>query len=82
MDKVTVSREALAAVLNALNGPPHYIRELQATRMLDAIEEMAGRPKKNAINILVDEYNAAVKVYNEDAKAAEQFKPPGGENAV
>lgn len=34
MDTVTVDREALRAVLTAVTGEPHYIRELQATMSL------------------------------------------------
>lgn len=31
-DRVTVSAQPLAQIINALNGPAHYIRELQVTR--------------------------------------------------
>lgn len=57
MEKVTVSAEALRQVLMALNGPAHYIRELQVTR-----GPLVG--DDNPINILVEEYNAAVKAHN------------------
>lgn len=60
MEKVTVSADALRQVLNALSGPGHYIRELQATRNLG---RMIG-VEKNAINILCEEFNAAVAVHN------------------
>lgn len=48
--KVEVSADALRQVLEALNGPSHYIRELQVTRTLQGYE--------NPINVLVKEYNA------------------------
>lgn len=51
MNKVTVSADALRKVLEALNGPEHYIRELQYTRMPETIF------KDNPINILVREFN-------------------------
>lgn len=46
---VQVSAEALFSILNALNGPGHHIRELQATRspLFD-----------NPIDKLIKEYNA------------------------
>jgi len=62
MDKVTVSAEALRQVLQALNGPGHYIRELQVTR-----GPLVG--DDNPINILVAEYNAAVEAHNASTPA-------------
>ena len=56
MKTVTVSSEALQAVLKALLGPGHYIRELQVTMGLPGNE--------NPIDTLVKEYNAAVETYN------------------
>lgn len=58
MKTVTVNAEALEKVLNALNGPSYYIRELQMTRspLLN---------DSNPINILCAEYNEAVIAYNE-----------------
>lgn len=53
MDKITVSAESLRQVLQALNGPGHHIRELQATR-----GPLVG--DNNPINILVNEFNQAV----------------------
>jgi hypothetical protein len=50
MSKVTVDLEALRAVLQALTGEPHYIRELQAT---------IGLPD-NPIAKLIDDFNASV----------------------
>jgi len=50
---VTVSADALSRVLVALIGPPHRIRELQATRSLHKL----GFP--NPIDILIEQYNAA-----------------------
>ena len=49
---VTVSRDALKQVLNALaNGPAHHIREMQATRL------PADMFPDNPINILIAEFN-------------------------
>lgn len=56
MDKIEVSADALRAVLQALNGPPHYIRELQCTRGLPQLGDMPPNP----IDVLIAEYNAAV----------------------
>lgn len=57
MEKVTVSADALRQVLNALNGPGHHIRELQVTRNLPG--------STNPIDVLVEEFNAAVDVHNQ-----------------
>lgn len=54
METVTVNAEALRQVLCALIGPPHYIRELQATR--DNPPIFMGNP----IDRLIDDYNSAV----------------------
>ena len=64
MKKVTVSAAALRKVLNALNGPGYYIRELQVTR-----GPLIGGD--NPINILCDEYNAAVEAHNEARKVGD-----------
>jgi hypothetical protein len=53
-DTITVDRDALFQVLQALVGPGHLIRELQFTR---------GLPD-NPINKLVDQYNAFVAQEN------------------
>jgi hypothetical protein len=53
-DTVSVSRNALRRVLQALVGNPHEIRELQATR------EPASLFKDNPINILIEQYNAGL----------------------
>lgn len=58
MDKLTVSAEPLRTILQALIGPPHHIRELQATRRLPA--SMAGNP----IDVLIAEFNAAAEQCN------------------
>jgi len=58
MIQVTVSASALQELLQALNGPPHIIRELIATRGLGAFNV------KNPIDTLCDEYNAAVEQHN------------------
>lgn len=60
MEKVTVSADALKEVLTALNGPAHYIRELQALR-----DPPFG--SDNPINILCAEYNGAVDKHNDTA---------------
>jgi hypothetical protein len=59
VERVTVSAYALKQVLTALNGPAHYIRELQATR-----GPLVG--EDNPINILVNQYNAAVEAALKD----------------
>jgi len=51
---VSVDADALREVLQALIGPAHHIRELQATRSLHAM----GYP--NAIDTLVESFNEAV----------------------
>jgi cyanate lyase len=58
-EQVAVSADALKTVLEALNGPDHLIRELQATRNLDGL---AGEP--NPINLLITQYNEQVEAYN------------------
>lgn len=63
MEKVTVSAAALRRVLNALNGPGYYIRELQVTRNPMISPD-------NPINALCDEYNAAVEAFNAGAVVA------------
>lgn len=54
--KVLVDAEALRQVLDALNGPGHYIRELQVTRNLPG--------NNNPINTLVEQYNAFADEHN------------------
>lgn len=54
MRTIQVSADALGLVLIALQGPPHLIRELQATRSI-ALMGMGG---PNPINTLIDEYLA------------------------
>ena len=49
--KVTVSADSLRQVLVALNGPGHYIRELQVTR---------GPLFDNPIDKLIQEFNEQV----------------------
>lgn len=56
METVTVNAKALRQVLEALNGPGHYIRELQVTRDLPGVE--------NPIDTLTCEFNAAVEAFN------------------
>lgn len=67
METVTVNATALRRVLIALVGPPHYVRELQAT--------MGPLPligQDNPINILLSEYNAALQAHREPFSAIEQ----------
>lgn len=49
--KIEVSANALYSVLNALNGPAHLIRELQATLSLGDLDA------DNPINVLTNQYN-------------------------
>lgn len=55
--KIAVDAEALRQLLQAVTGPPHYIRELQAISGLPY--GMGG--EKNPINILNDEYGEWIK---------------------
>lgn len=54
MEKISVSTDTLRRVLEALSGPPHLIRELQATR-----GPLVG--DDNPINLLIKEYNEQIK---------------------
>jgi hypothetical protein len=56
MNDVTVDASALRQVLEALNGPDHYIRELQVTRRLPGVD--------NPINKLIEQFNNAVEAAN------------------
>lgn len=47
--KVPVTVEALHALLSALNGPSHYITELQVTR--------GPLSPTNPIDVLIEDYN-------------------------
>lgn len=60
MKTITVNADALRQVLQALVGPGHLIRELQATR-----GPIVG--KDNPINLLIEEYNAAAEKHNSEA---------------
>lgn len=55
-ERINVDKGALFLVLNALNGQPHYIRELRATRNLPKL----GNAPENPINILVRNYEGQV----------------------
>nr|WP_319566274.1 hypothetical protein [uncultured Rhodoferax sp.] len=67
MNTVTVSAPALRELLEALSGPGHLIRELQ---MLSG--PLVG--KDNPINILVDQYNAAIEAKpHSDDEAVDRF---------
>lgn len=57
---ITVDAAALREVLQALIGPGHHIRELQATRSLHKL----GHP--NAIETLVEQYNEWVSRAKEE----------------
>lgn len=50
---IEVDALALRDVLTALNGPPHLIREMQATISLTLVE--------NPIRTLIEQYNAAIQ---------------------
>lgn len=52
METVTVNAAALRAVLSALNGAEHEIRELQVSRNLPGEE--------SPIDVLIDDYNLAI----------------------
>jgi hypothetical protein len=52
--KIEVSQDALRTVLEAVVGPPHLIRELQATMSIHNLVP-------NAIVTLTNEYNDAIK---------------------
>lgn len=60
MEKITVSAAPLRRLLQALNGPPHLIQELQATRDLDFLSAAVANP----IDVLIAEYNAAIETHN------------------
>jgi hypothetical protein len=55
---VSVDANALGQVLRALNGPGHYIRELQVTRDLD---NKGLSLERNPINLLIEQYNSFVE---------------------
>lgn len=61
---VPVSLDALHQLLQALNGAPHYIREIQATRNLPGV--------KNPINVLIDDFN---RWADEQEKASQNPAP-------
>jgi hypothetical protein len=54
--KIPVSYKALRELLNALNGPGYYIRELQVTRSLPG--------NNNPINVITTQFNEAVERVN------------------
>ena len=54
--KISVSAKALRELLVAVNGPAHYIRELQVTRDMPL-----GMSDDNPINILTEQFNEQVK---------------------
>lgn len=51
---VSVDAAALRTVLQALTGPAHHIRELQATRSIAALTG------DDPIGVLIDDYQAAI----------------------
>jgi hypothetical protein len=61
--KVSVDAEALRRILQALNGPPHLIRELQATR--------GALFNNNPIDVLVREYNVWAGNHEADQRPPE-----------
>ncbi|BAQ02667.1 hypothetical protein AVU38_gp139 [Ralstonia phage RSL2] len=58
---VPVDAEALGELLRALNGPGHYIRELQVTMDFDR-KGLSDKP--NPINLLTDQFNEFVMKHN------------------
>jgi hypothetical protein len=58
MEKVLVSAAALRTVLEALNGQPHQIRELQVIRNLPG--------EKSAIDVLIEEFNEAATLERQE----------------
>jgi hypothetical protein len=54
-EMVSVDAHALRTVLQALIGPPHYIRELQMTRGIGALTG------DDPIQKLLDDFNAALE---------------------
>ena len=60
MKTITVDAQALRRILQALTGPPHLIRELQATR---GIAELTG---DDPIGTLVKQYNEALRGMGDD----------------
>lgn len=67
--RIEVDADALFALLSALNGHGHEIRELQATRSLDHIGLSMGT--RNPINVLTEEWNAYAEKVNGVQKPAE-----------
>lgn len=59
---MVVDAEALTLVVRALNGPDHYIRELQAIRGLDG---MPGQ-ERSPISVLTDQVRAQLKFQSEE----------------
>jgi hypothetical protein len=57
MKTIPVSADALGQVLSALQGAPHLIRELQATRSI----ALMGMGSPNPINTLIDDFLAATR---------------------
>lgn len=66
---VTVDGQALRQVLVALVGQPHHIRELQATRSLHKL----GYP--NPIDILIEQFNAAVEPQPPQPSPVQDYPP-------
>jgi hypothetical protein len=59
MKTVTVDAEALRAVLQALIGPAHHIRELQAIRGLPGGDDPIGK--------LIKEFNEQAEAFNKES---------------
>lgn len=55
--KILVDRAALAQLLRAVTGEPHWIRELQATALLDALRPVDTAEAANPINVLIEQLN-------------------------
>ncbi len=68
--KVSVDGTALRQVLMALIGPSHLIRELQATRGLKGLTDVA-----NPIDVLLEQFNAEVARIEKEQSATTQDNP-------
>lgn len=70
--RISVNFVQYQRLLEALDGPAHHIREIQATRRIAELTPDPAHP--NPINVLLKEYNDAVRAHNA-AVATEKAKP-------
>lgn len=66
--RVTVDAQALYKVLHALNGPPHYIRELM---VIESLSDSLNAGKEGAIATLTREYNHWAGQFEKQTKGPE-----------